>query len=268
MAIETSYDSVDQIPEAIRDDYAEVDGKYVLKVLQDYVPKDNVEDVSGLKSALHKERDNGRELARKLRQIQEQTAAIDMDEYNALKEAQAKAEEERAKRAGEWDNLKNQLVTKHSEDKSAWEKEKAGLLSAFEGQVSENAAMSALAEHKGNPLFLKAHVLGAIKVVRDDAGRFVTRVVDDAGNPRMNGEGKFLTVSDFVKELRENDAFAGAFTGAGSSGGGTPPGAGQGQGARGKGGIPSDLKRGSMTPRQKVDFIREHGQDAFMKLPA
>jgi hypothetical protein len=268
MTIEAIVDSLDNVPEDLRDEYAEVDGRYQLKALQGFVPKDNVEDVTGLKSALQKEREAAREAQRKLRQQQEQFAGFDMDEYNALKEQQAKAEEERAKKAGEWDNLKQQLVDKHSSDKAAWEQEKAKLLNAFTGQVSEAAAVQALAEHKGNPLFLKSHVLGAIKVVQDDSGKFITQVVDDAGNPRMNGEGKFLTVSDYVKELRENEAFAGAFAGAGSSGGGTPPGAGQGNGSRGKGGIPSNLKRGEMTARQKVDFIKEFGNDEFMKLPA
>ena len=93
------------------------------------------------------------------------------------------------------------------------------------------------------------------------------RIVDDADNPRINGDGKYLTVSDYVRELRENETFAGAFTGAGSSGGGTPPGAGQGSGSQ-KGGIPSNLKRGSMTPKEKVAFIKEHGEDEFLKLPA
>lgn len=268
MTIEAVVDSLDSIPEEFRDDYVEVDGRYQLKALEGFVPKDSVEDVTGLKSALHKERESAREYARKLRQVQEQYGGIDLDEYNALREQQAKADEERRKKAGEWDSLKQQLVDKHGSEKAAWEKEKAGLLKAFEGQVSEAAAVQALAEHKGNPLFLKSHVLNAIKVVQDDSGRFITQVVDDAGNPRMNGDGKFLTVSDFVRELRDNEAFAGAFLGTGSSGGGTPPGAGQGQGSRGKGGIPSDLKRSTMTPLQKVDFIETHGHDEFMKLPA
>jgi hypothetical protein len=270
MALEPIVESLESVPESLRDEYVEVDsGQYQLKVLQGFVPKDKVEDVSGLKSALHKEREAAREAARKVRQMQEQYADFDMDEYQALREAQATAEEERAKRAGEYDSLKQQLVSKHTEEKSAWEKDRATLISGYEKAIAETATLQALAENKGNPVFLKHHVLGATKVFKDDSGRFVTRVVDDAGNPRMNSDGNYLSVSEFVRELRENETYAGAFQGAGSSGGGTPPGAGgQGQGDRKKGGIPSDLKRGDMSRRQKVEFINEFGHDEFMKLPA
>jgi len=267
MAIEAIVDSLDSVPESLREDYVEKDGKFVLKALEGYVPSDQVEDVSGLKSALNKERDAAREAQRKIRQIQEQYSGFDLDELKELREAQAKAEEDRQRKAGEWDSLKNQLVTKHNEDRSAWDKEKSDLLDAFGRQMKETAALQAISDNKGNTALLKPHVLAALKIERDDNGMFVTRVVDDAGSARMNGDGQYLSVSDYVKDLRDQETFAGAFLGTGSSGGGTPPGAGEKGGKGGKGGIPSDLKRGSMKPNEKVAFINEHGHDAFMALP-
>jgi hypothetical protein len=267
MAIEAIVDSLDAVPEDLRGDYVEKDGKYMLKALEGFVPGDQVEDVTGLKSALQKERENAREAQRKYRQMQEQYSGYDVEELQQLREAQAKAEEDRAKKAGEWDSLKTQLVTKHNDEKSAWEKEKAELMNAFSNQLRETAALQAISENKGNTALLKPHVLAALKVERDESGKFVTHVVDDAGGARMNSDGKYLSVSDYVKDLRDQETFAGAFLGTGSSGGGTPPGGGDKGGAGGKGGIPSDLKRGGMTPKQKVDFINEYGHDEFMKLP-
>ncbi len=268
MAIKHTYDSLDEIPEALREDYTEVDGKFVLGVLKDFVPKTAVEDVSGLKSALHKEREAHREAERKARQIAEQYAGFDLEEYNAMKEAAAQAEEDRAKKAGEFDSLKQQMLEGFSKKEATLREENAKLTASIEKQVATAAAASALAEHKGDAKLLGLTVQQAIKVFREDDGSFVARVVDDAGNPRMGADGKYLTVSEFVAGMREDDSYSKAFLGSGSSGGGTPPGSGQPGGSGAKGGIPSDLKRSSMTPRQKADFLKEHGLEELMKLPA
>jgi len=61
----------------------------------------------------------------------------------------------------------------------------------------------------------------------EDSGELVTRVVDQAGNPRVNGKGEYLSIKDLVSEMRESEVFGRAFepsgtTGSGSQGGGKP----------------------------------------------
>lgn len=269
MKLQPTVESLDSIPETLRDNYEQAeDGTYRLNFLKDYVPADKVEDVGGLKSALGKEREAAREAARKLKAMQEQFAGFDVEEYQALKDAQHKAEEERAKKAGEFDALKAQMMQKHQEELSKKDKEILRRTAALEKRLVDSEAVSALNDLKGNVTLLLPHVKAHVKVVEDDAGQFVARVVDDAGNPRVNGEGKFLTVRDLVSEMRDLDAYAPGFANAVKSGGGTPPNGTGGEGAGGKkGGIPTDLRRSKMTPRQKVDFVKEHGEKALLDLP-
>lgn len=268
MALESFVTDLEAVDETLRGEYVQTEGGYSLKLLGGFVAKDKVENVDGLKSALGKERENARNATRQVRELQEQFGGFDPDELLKLRDEKAHAEEERAKKAGEWDKLKIQIVTEHDKTVAAKNATIASLTKAYDNQLIDSAVVTAIAAEKGNATLLKPHVREHVKVTQDDNGTFNVQVVDDAGNPRVDGAGKFISVSDFVKELREQDTFAGAFLGAQSSGGGTPPGGGAGGGAGGKGGIPSDLKRGSMTPRQKVDFINSHGDAEYQKLPA
>jgi len=268
MTIEAFVTDLEGVAEDLRGEYAQVEGGYQLKILGGFVAKDKVENVDGLKSALHKERENARTAARRARELEDQFGGFDPAELQTLRDEKVAAEEQRAQKAGEWDKLKTQLVTQHQDEVAKLKADNTSLKTAYDNQLIDSAVVTAIAGEKGNTTLLKPHVRNHVKVVQDDNGAFSVQVVDDAGNPRVDGTGKFLAVSDFVKEMREQDTFAGAFIGAQSSGGGTPPGGGASGGAGGKGGIPSDLKRGGMTPRQKVDFINDHGDAEYQKLPA
>jgi len=269
MALEAFVESLEGVDEHLRDEYAEVDGGFQLKILGNYVPKDKVEDVSGLKSALAKERENAKNASRTARELQEKYAGFDADELNELRAEREKAEEERAKKAGEWDKLKGQMVEKHAAEVADLNKKITDLTNAYDSQLIESDVVTAISAEKGNITLLSPHVKRHVQNVQDDAGKFVRRVVDDAGNPRVDANGNFLKVTDLVREMREQDIYASAFTGAQSSGGGTPPGGGDGdKGKGGKGGIPSNLQRGKMSPKEKVEFIKEHGDAEFQKLPA
>lgn len=271
MGLETEVESLDTIPEQLRDEYVETeDGTYRLKILENYVPADKVEDVSGLKSALQKERESARKANKTLAQLKEQYGEIDPEEYAALKEAQQQAEEDKAKKAGEWDKLKSQMVEKHNQALQAKDKEIQGVLGVLERKLVDAEAVSALNELEGNATLLLPHVKNHVRMIKDDdTGEYVARVVDDAGNPRVNGEGKYLTVRELVSEMRDQDAFAAAFKSTMRSGGGTPPGGGEGESSGGKGGTPSkDLKRSKMSRKDKVAYIKEHGEDAYFSLPA
>jgi hypothetical protein len=119
-------------------------------------------------------------------------------------------------------------------------------------------ATAAIAEAKGVPALLLPHVKQAVKVVEED-GDYKVRVVDAAGNPRVNAKGEYLSIADLVSEMRQSEVFGRAFEGTGHSGSG----AGQGSGFQGSG----QKKRSEMTPVEMREYIEKHGQAAYLKLP-
>jgi len=268
MPLQATVDSLDGLPEEIHDAYEKTDdGKYRLSILKDLVPKDQIEDVSGLKSALSKERENAKTAAQRARQLEEQYSGFDPEEYQRLKELEAQEEERKAEKKGEWEKLKSQMTEQHQTELGKREEREKKLLAALERKTIDADAVAALNEYKGNVTLLLPHVKGHVKMVEED-GSFVARVVDDAGNPRVNGEGNYLTVRELVSEMRDQETYANAFDNTVKSGGGTPPGGGGGKPPGGKGAIPSDLKRSTMSTKEKVAFIREHSEDEYMNLPA
>jgi hypothetical protein len=242
------------------------DGTYRLAILSGYTSNDKVEDVSGLKSALQKERENAKSASHKLRELQEQFGDIDPEEYSQLKNQAVQAEEERARKAGEWDKLKQQQNEIHQREIGKWKDREKQLISAIENAMVDSEVVSALNEAGGQVKLLLPHAKGRMKLVEED-GKFFARVLDETGTVRVNGEGGFLSAKELISEMRDNDVYAPAFEAGVRSGGGTPPAGGGGQGDGKKGGTPSDLKRSKMTVREKVDFVKEHGDDAYQSLP-
>ncbi len=276
MTLEATVDSLDAVPETVRDDYVKgEDGRFHLKILADYVPADKVEDTTGLKSALQKERDARAAAERRNKEVQEKYAGIDLEEVEQLRQERAAREEEEAKKAGEWDKLKDQMVSRHNEDLAAKDKELGSMRGELERHLVDSQATAAINKLEGNVTLLLPHVKNLIRLVKGDDGQYRPQVVDHSGTPRVNGEGNPLSIEDLVREMREQDVFAGAFKGTNQSGSGTPPADGGEGGGGGGGGKPPNGKppaegkaRSTMTPREKVEYIKEHGQDAFMELPA
>src|SRR3954468_12698738 len=105
MALKAIVDSLEVVPEAVRGEYEAKDGKFVLKI-------EGAEDVSGLKA--NRDQILG----------EKQRATAELEKYKALglppekikelSEAAAKAEEDRQKQEGNWDTLKNTLMTQHT----------------------------------------------------------------------------------------------------------------------------------------------------------
>lgn len=271
MPLKPVVESLEGISEDLHEDYEQTeDGKYQLKVLSGFVPKDKVEDVSGLKSALQKERENARAAAARAKKLEEQVGEIDPEDYRRLKELEAKAEEEKAKKAGEWDKLRSQMLEKHQEELAKRDKERDRLMAALEAKLIDAEIASAINAEKGKAKPLIPIVKNRVRMREDDKGGFTTVVVDDAGDTAIDpATGEPLTVRGLLAKMAEDSDYAMLFEPRGQSGGGTPPnGAGNSGGTGKKGGIPSDLKRSQMSTKDKVAFVKEHGEDAFLKLPA
>lgn len=210
MALKLEVEKLDDVPESARSLYTEVDGRFRLDV--------DVEDA--VKAATSKA---NREAAQFRHQVKKWEAlGKSPDEIQELLEAAAKAEEEKAAKGGEWDKLKAQMVEKHNKELENERTSKGRLRSTLERHLIDGAAVAAIAEAKGVPQLLLPHVRAHVKVVEDENGDFVARVVDAKGDPRVNSKGDFMSISDLVGEMRQNEVFGRAFESSGAGGSGTP----------------------------------------------
>ena len=205
------------LPEGIREFYEENNGAFVLSV-------DGIEDTSGLKSALEKERKTARELEKLARQYQ--GLGKSPDEIAELVKAQEESEKNKLEQKGEWEKLKAQLLESHKKELSARDEAVQKMKGTLESYLVDAAATEAIAAAKGIPQLLLPHVKSAVKVIEED-GKYQVRVVGPDGSPRMNAKGEFLGIKDFVSEMRESEVFSRAFEGTGTTGSGTPVNRGQ-----------------------------------------
>lgn len=219
MAIKAIVTKLEDEPEALREHYAEKDGKFVLSV--DPVDGFALEDVSGLKSALGAERTERERLQTQVVKFKD----IDPDK---AREALAKLEElgniDPAKEADKLANTKfeaakAQLLEKHTADLSQRDDRITRLTGAMDKLVRQAAATAAIAEAKGSVELLLPHVLASTRVKETDEGEFVVEVVDAKGNVRIgDSKGSPMDIKGLVAEMRQHETFARAFEGDGHTG--------------------------------------------------
>lgn len=203
----------EQLEEGIRGLYEEKGEDYTLAV-------DGIEDTTGLKSALQKERAE-REKYAKLVKSWEATGKTP-EEISTLITELEHNEAAKAEKAGEWDKLKSQLLETHKKELSKKDEETAKMKATLERYLVDATATAAIAELKGIPQLLLPHVKSAVKVVEDN-GEYTVQVVDGAGTPRINNKGESLSIKELVEEMRQSEIFGRAFeptgiTGSGASG--------------------------------------------------
>lgn len=246
MALPLIVDSIDAVPEAVRDQYKEVDGKYRLDL-------DGYEDPSALKSALQKEREAAKNAARQAKAWE--SLGKSPDEIQELLAAQEKANEERLNKAGEWDKLKQQMNEQFTKEKQQLLDSLTAKGRAIEKHLIDAQATAAIAELKGVPALLLPHVKASVRVVEED-GEYSVRVVDASGNPRVNAQGDYLSIKDLVSEMRQSDIFGRAFEATGTTGGSSSQ-------VKGPTGADKPKKAADMSSAEKAKFIGEHGLNAW-----
>ncbi|KWT70760.1 Phage protein [Hyphomicrobium sulfonivorans] len=252
-------DTVDGLPDAVKEHYKQGDdGKFVLTV--EAVNGFSLEDVTGLKNALGKERSTREALEKataKFKDLDPDKAREALAKMAELSEIDPQKEADKLAQA-KVDAIKAQLLESHGKDL----KTRDDTLSAYRTQIEklliDSAATSALADAKGSIDLLLPHIRNAARVVEKD-GAFAVEIVKPDGSPKVNGKGDNMSITELVAEMRQSDVFGRAFEASGHSGTGKGP-------SNGTGGT-GQLKRSQMTNKQKADYIAEHGQEAFLKLP-
>lgn len=196
-----SYAKKELVPEGLKDYYVEQDdGTYLLDT------DIEVEDVSGLKSALKKERQAVADLKKKIK------VDITPEELEELREkAEAVTDSEEVKKLNKLNKkLVGELETAQERANKLW--------SNLEKITLKSDAETAIRDADGEPDVLLPHVL-ARATLTEEGEELTTVVKDEAGEPLMKG-GKAGTLADVVAELKAKPKFAGAFGGTGASGSG------------------------------------------------
>jgi hypothetical protein len=227
MAIKAILDKIEDAPEALRDHYVAgtaengADGKFVLAV--EPVGGFALEDVSGLKSALGKERTTREKLERDVvafKDLDPTKARAALTELEELKKLDPTAEADKIANT-KFEAAKAQLLEKHGQEVGQRDERIGKLTGAVDRLVRQAAATAAIAEAKGSVELLLPHVLAHTKVKETEAGDFIVEVVDKDGNARIgDARGGAMDLRGLVAEMRESDTYARAFDGDGHSGSG------------------------------------------------
>jgi hypothetical protein len=256
MELEQSIESLDGVAEPLRVLYSpNEDGKgYKLAV-----DPSQLEEalVPGLKSALQKEREQRKKMERSANDLKSQFEGVDLEEYQELRKLKDETERKKLETAGEWDKLKEQINTQHKKELDKREQREGQLLGQIQKLIVDNVATSAIAGAKGEPELLLPHIRSRTAVVEEN-GEFEVRVLNNKGEPRVNADGEYMTITDLITEMRNDNIFSRAFDGSGASGGGTPPSK--------SGGAGSTKKRSEMSVDEKSEYIEKHGIQSFLSL--
>ena len=227
------------LPEGLKTVVSEEDGKNTLDLSKLMV----AEDLTGLKSALQKERANAQAWAKYGTPEEVEAKIADLESAakgsgKGAEEAQAKLDAMKAeyegKLTGATERLNNLMQANASATLKA-ELAKAGVIPEGIDMLAQFGSQRVQFSEDGTP-----------KVLTSD------------GKPMIgSGSDHGATLSDLAKELA--GSIPHLVKDGGQGGGGKQP---------GSGGTPTGaVKRSTMNHVQKAQFISEHGTDAYQKLP-
>ena len=203
----------------------------------DVTPVDGwaLENVKGLKSSLQKERSRGDtgskladELQAKFKDIDPVKAREALDKMKELEDwdpekklAEAKSQFE-ASLTSKFGKDKEVLVTKHSADMEALNKKYSTVSGQLRTSIVDAEAIRAISEAKGATELLLPIVRSAVRMVEQEDGTFKPAIMDGE-QPRLSpksGSTDWMSIAEYIEELRQTDAYARAFDGSGASGSG------------------------------------------------
>lgn len=248
--LKTELESLDGLDDAMKGLYVEQDGKFVLDA--------DIPDVSGLKSALDKERKAARDAEAKRKAFEDKFSGVDPDKYAELLKKFEEDEnskltiEERVARASEKAVAAAQKEIAAAKAQAEAERKKA---QAFQGRVLDDAIRKAatdagLHKHAIDDALFRGRVMFSL----DDNGSAIQR--DAEGNPVIGKDGKTpFSPAEWLESMRES---APHWFPAGASGGGSN------NGNRGGG---AGKPRSQWSPKEKAEYIEKHGRTAYEALP-
>jgi hypothetical protein len=243
--LELAIDTLDGVPEPLHAFYAADEaGKYRLKVK-------GIEDTSGLKTALQKEREAKKALEQKVRRW-EALGKSDEEIADLLRK-----QEEQAAKSGDMDAALKRERDRHAKEKADLETRLNAIEKSERQAIISTQLTSALSRagvtDEGLEL-LPDRLAGRIKYEMQDGERRIS-VLGPDGETELAGS----QAEAFDALVREaSTKYPSLFRGEGKSGGGMRP--NTGAGGPGK-------KRSEMSERERAAFVEKHGLDAYSRLP-
>lgn len=242
MGLDIIVNSLEDVDETIKHLYVKDGDNFILDVMG----VTSHPSVTALKSSLTKERDARKSSDKALKQIQSDTEGLDLeklknidpDKYvEALKNLE-KLESEDKKRNNkklkdkqEWEKLGQQLQddfdtkivtltedhnknikvfqTKLDDINKAKDETVKAMMASLESEMKDKEIISAISDAKGNRVILMPHIEKYVQVVQDENGKFASRVINSDKIVRINDSGNPMTISEFVKELKDKKEFQG-----------------------------------------------------------
>lgn len=248
MALQAVVEKLDAIPEALRTEYTEKDGKFYLNL----EGGDNLPFVAGLRTALDTERNSNKTVKEAITAWKK--IGKTPEEISELVAAKEAAEAEAKKKAGDFDGILKQHQEKWEGEKKTALGERDAALNVARSAVVDSGIKSALvgAKATGEGVALLPRILGDRVRSEFVDGQFVISIVQADGKTPMigNGPNGSATYDDLIKEAVKN--FPSLFEGAGG-GGGKPPKEGSG------GSGDKTITRGEwdkLTPYEQADKIK------------
>ena len=253
----------EKLEQGLKSLYAEKDGKFVLEL----EGAELSENVAGLKSALEKERKERKKAADDYKALAEKFQDIDPEK---AREAMKKAEELADKELIDKNKIEELVLRRTERMKAAHDQQISGFNTKIKELEDSNRRQEArlsevLIEDALRQVALKPEIGFRPEAMRHLilSGREIWKIQDGKPVPtRADGTviyGKDpnvpMSMEEWVTGLRSEFPYLFGESG----GGGTPHG--------GKGTKPNK-KRSEMTNSEKAAFIGEHGQEAYLNLPA
>jgi len=257
MDLEVTLESLETVPEALHELYEERDGGFHLRPIKGFVPEG---EVSGLKSALAKEKDKRRSAMERLSSLPEGfDPETDLAELAELRKEREERETQKAEEKGEWEKLREKQQKAHESAIAAEQEKNSSLRQQLDTVLRKNAAVTHLNEADAFVDAALPHVMGQTKTITEGGEERVI-VVDEHGERRLNKDGNDMTMAELIEEMSGVPKYACLFKGSDATGGGSP-------GRKGARGARSKALK-DMTEAEKIAYTEEHGEEAFRKLIA
>jgi hypothetical protein len=260
MALKAILESLDDVPEALREHYHKADEGFVLQVTGSETWKlvnwedsqRKIDDAFDGRRKAREERDALREKIEQFGDLDPQKArdALKRLSDGSLDKAGKEKIEEMSR-----DRIRA-LEEKHGTHVSEITTERDLLSAQLKEEILSGRATRALAEHRGNVKVLLPHVLNQVDVERDDGGRFVPRVYKDKQkkvfrvSERPN-TSDYMGVEEYVELMSQDEDFQGLFKAE------TPNGSDAAVDARGTQQSYNGVDIWKLPPEERITLIRE-----------
>ena len=219
-------------------------------VIENETPE--LDPTDGLKSALQKEREARKALEKQARAYS--GLGLSPEEIAELKASREKAEEDKARAAGEWDKLREKLAEQHKSELTKLQEQLQSIAASEHEARIESGLKSALMEagvtEEGASIL--PDILKSRAKIEDENGKRVIKIMDADGSPMIAKNGRDATFADLAAVASEK--YPSLFKATTKPGSGTPPGGNSAGSTASQTVKASQLE--SMTAAQKAAYFK------------